>query len=58
MICFTEVWFTKNLIPIKESTKDGFLSTLSLSPMVTKTNEYFFFFVNKRVKYPQGQPQR
>jgi hypothetical protein len=26
--------------------------------MVTKTDECFFFFVNKRPKSPQGQPQR
>jgi hypothetical protein len=58
VICFTEVRFTKNLIPIEESTKDGSFSILSLSPMVTKTDEFSFFFVNKRQKSPQGQPQR
>jgi hypothetical protein len=48
----------ENLIPIEESTKDGSFSTLPLSPPITKTGELFFFFVNKRPKYPQGQPQR
>ena len=47
----------ENLIPIEESTKDGSFSTLSLSPPITKTGE-LFFFVNKRLKSPQGQPQR
>jgi hypothetical protein len=47
MICFIEVWFTKNLIPVEESTKDGSFSTLSLSPTVTKTGECSFFFVKK-----------
>jgi hypothetical protein len=44
--------------PIEKSTKDGSFSTLSLSPSITKTDECFFFFVNKRPKSPQGQPQR
>jgi hypothetical protein len=49
----------ENLIPVEESTKDGSFSTLSLSPPITKTGElFFFFFVNKRPKSPQGQPQR
>jgi hypothetical protein len=48
----------ENLIPVEESTKDGSFSTLSLSPPITKTGELFFFFVNKRPKSPQGQPQR
>jgi hypothetical protein len=48
----------ENLIPVEESTKDGSFSTLSLSPPITKTGELFFFFVNKRLKSPQGQPQR
>jgi hypothetical protein len=48
----------ENLIPIEESTKDGSFSTLSLYPPITKTGELFFFFVNKRPKSPQGQPQR
>jgi hypothetical protein len=39
VICFTEVRFTKNLIPIEKSTKDESFSTLSLSPTVTKTGE-------------------
>jgi hypothetical protein len=47
----------ENLIPVEESTKDGSFSTLSLSPSITKTGE-LFFFVNKRLKSPQGQPQR
>jgi hypothetical protein len=47
----------ENLIPVEESTKDGSFSTLSLSPPITKTGE-LFFFVNKRLKSPQGQPQR
>jgi hypothetical protein len=50
MICFTEVQFTKNLIPVEESTEDGSFSTLSLSPTITKTGERSFFFVNKRSK--------
>jgi hypothetical protein len=54
VICFTEVRFTNNLIPVEESTKDGSVSTLSLSPTVTKTDECSFFFVNKRLKSPQG----
>jgi hypothetical protein len=48
----------EGLIPVEESTKDGSFSTLSLSPPITKTGELFFFFVNKRPKSPQGQPQR
>jgi hypothetical protein len=48
----------ENLIPVEESTKDASFSTLSLSPPITKTGELFFFFVNKRPKSPQGQPQR
>jgi hypothetical protein len=48
----------ENLIPVEESTKDESFSTLSLSPPITKTGELFFLFVNKRPKYPQGQPQR
>jgi hypothetical protein len=48
----------ENLIPVEESTKDGSFSTLSISPPITKTNKLFFFFVNKRPKSPQGQPQR
>jgi hypothetical protein len=31
------------LVPIEESTKDESLSTLSLSPPITKTDELFFF---------------
>jgi hypothetical protein len=52
VICFTEVQFTKNLIPVDESTKDGSLSTLSLSPTITKIDESSFLFVNKRPKSP------
>jgi len=48
----------EGLVPVEESTKDGSLSILSLSPPITKTDEFFFFFVNKRPKSPQGQPQR
>jgi hypothetical protein len=48
----------ENLIPVEESTEDGSFSTLSLSSPITKTGELFFFFVNKRPKSPQGQPQR
>jgi DNA mismatch repair ATPase MutL len=48
----------ENLIPVEESTKDGSFSTLSLSPPITKTDELFFFFVNKRPKSSQDQPQR
>jgi hypothetical protein len=48
----------ENIIPVEESTKDGSFSTLSLSPPITKTGKLFFFFVNKRPKYLQGQPQR
>jgi hypothetical protein len=33
----------EGLVPIEESTKDGSLSTLSLSPPITKTGELFFF---------------
>jgi hypothetical protein len=57
VICFTEVRFIKNLIPVEESTKNGSFSTLSLSPTVTKTGECSFLFLNKRPKYLQGQPQ-
>ena len=32
----------EGLVPVEESTKDGFLSTLSLSPPITKTGELFF----------------
>jgi hypothetical protein len=48
----------ENLIPVEESTEDGSFSTLSLSSPITKTGELFFFFVNKRPKSLQGQPQR
>jgi hypothetical protein len=48
----------ENLITVEESTKDGSFSTLSLSPPITKTGKLFFFFVNKRPKSLQGQPQR
>ena len=48
----------KNLIPVEGSTKDRSFSTLSLSSPITKTGELLFFFVNKRPKSPQGQPQR
>jgi hypothetical protein len=48
----------EGLVLIEESTKDRSFSTLSLSPPITKTGELFFFFVNKRPKSPQGQPQR
>jgi hypothetical protein len=48
----------ENLILVEESTKDDSFSTLSLSPPITKTGKLFFFFVNKRPKSPQGQPQR
>jgi hypothetical protein len=33
----------EGLVPVEESTKDGSLSTLSLSPPITKTRELFFF---------------
>ena len=33
----------EGLVPIEESTKDGSLSTLSLSPPITKTGELVFF---------------
>jgi hypothetical protein len=33
----------EGLVPVEESTKDGSLSTLSLSPPITKTGELFFF---------------
>jgi dynactin complex subunit len=56
MICFTEVQFTKNLIPVEESTKNKSFLTLYLSPTVTKNSKCSFFFVNKRSKYSQGQP--
>ena len=48
----------ENLIPVEESTEDGSFSTLFLSSPITKTGELFFFFVNKRPKSLQGQPQR
>jgi hypothetical protein len=35
MICFTEVRFQKNLVPIEEVTKTGSIPTLSLSQTVT-----------------------
>jgi hypothetical protein len=35
MICFTEVRFFENLVPIEVVTKIGTLSTLSLSQTVT-----------------------
>jgi hypothetical protein len=35
VICFTEVRFQTNLIPVEVVTKTGSLSTLSLSQMVT-----------------------
>jgi hypothetical protein len=35
VICFTEVWFKKNLVPIKEATKARSISTLSLFQTVT-----------------------
>jgi hypothetical protein len=54
VICFTEVRFTKNLIPIEEPTKDESFSTLSLSPAVTKTGECSFFFVNKRLVFARS----
>jgi hypothetical protein len=50
VICFTEVQFTKNLIPVEESAKYGSFSTPSFSPMVTKTDECSFFFVNQKTK--------
>jgi hypothetical protein len=48
----------KNLLLVEEATKARSFPTLSLSPTVTKTGECSFFFVNKRPKSPQGQPQR
>jgi hypothetical protein len=33
----------EGLVPVEESTKDGSLSTISLSPPITKTGELFFF---------------
>jgi hypothetical protein len=33
----------EGLVPIEESTKDGSLSTLSLSQLIPKTGELFFF---------------
>jgi hypothetical protein len=45
----------QDLIPVEESTKDVSFSTLSLSITVTKIGECSFFFVNKRLKSPQGQ---
>jgi hypothetical protein len=47
VIWFTVVRFIKNLIPIEESIKNMTISTLSLSPTVTKTGECSFFFVNE-----------
>jgi hypothetical protein len=35
MICFTEVRFQKNLVPVEEVTKTGSISTLSHPQMVT-----------------------
>jgi hypothetical protein len=32
----------EGLVPVEESTKDESLSTLSLSPPITKTGELFF----------------
>jgi hypothetical protein len=55
MICFTKVRFTKNLIPIEESTKDVSFSTLSLSPRITKTGECIFL-ISRTTKTPQGPP--
>jgi hypothetical protein len=37
----------EGLVPVEESTKDGSLSTLSLSPPITKTGELFFFFFSR-----------
>jgi hypothetical protein len=33
----------EGLVPVEESTKDGSLSTLSLSPLIPKIGELFFF---------------
>jgi hypothetical protein len=33
----------EGLVPVEESTKDGSLSTLSLSPSIPKIGELFFF---------------
>jgi hypothetical protein len=33
----------EGLVPVEESTKDGSLSTLSLSPPITTTGELFYF---------------
>jgi hypothetical protein len=33
----------EGLVPVEESTKDGSLSTLSLSPPITTTGKLFFF---------------
>jgi hypothetical protein len=35
VICFTEVRFQKNLVPVEEVTKTRSISTLSLSQTVT-----------------------
>jgi hypothetical protein len=35
VICFTEIRFYKNLVPVEVVTKTGSLSTLSLSQTVT-----------------------
>jgi hypothetical protein len=35
MICFTKVWFQKNLVPVEEVTKIESIPTLSLSQTVT-----------------------
>jgi hypothetical protein len=56
MICFTKVRFTKNLILVEESTKDGSFSTLSLSPPITKTGECFFL-ISRITKILQGVEQ-
>jgi hypothetical protein len=54
VICFTEVRFTKNLIPVEESTKDGSFSTLSLSPH--HQDRECFFLISRITKTPQGPP--
>jgi hypothetical protein len=33
----------EGLVPVEQSTKDGSLSTLSLSPPITKTGKLFLF---------------
>jgi hypothetical protein len=55
VICFTEVRFNKNLIPVEESTKDGSFSTLSLSTPITKTGECFFL-ISRITMTPHGPP--